>query len=115
MRCWAAPTSATRSSPRSRGAPRRRSSRWPCFGSERGQPAQGKDLAPQLLLGLERSVDLLPLAMPALHREVELSRLQSRESHVGAEPALVERTQPLAKPAPWAGENAHLRGQHRAG
>src|SRR5947208_17083472 len=115
MRCWEAPISATRSSPRSPGARPQRSSRWRCFDSERGLPAQGKDLAPQLLLRLERRIDLLALAMPALHREVELRCLQSCEAHVGAESALVQRTQPLAKPAPGAGEDVHLGGQHRAG
>src|SRR2546430_1922837 len=114
MRCWEAPTSATRSSRRSPGARPQRSSRWRCFDLERGLPAQGKDLAPQLLLGFERRVDLMALAMPALHGEVELRCLQSREAQVSAESTLVQRAQPLAKPFPGVGEDVHLGRQHRA-
>ena len=52
--------------------------------------------------------------MPALHREVELRCLQSREAHVSAESTLVQRAQPLAKAFPGVGEYVHLGRQHRA-
>src|SRR5437870_6388312 len=68
----------------------------------------------QLLLRLERSVDLLALAMPALHRQIELRRLQARDSEVARQARPVERLQSLAQAPPWARKHRDLIGEDRA-
>src|SRR5260370_3378338 len=82
--------------------------------SSRDPVAQLHDPIAQLLLRLERSVDLLALAVPPLHGEVELRRLQPRHRQIPARPRPVERLQSLPQPAPWAGQDGHLVGQDRA-
>src|SRR5206468_7440942 len=68
----------------------------------------------QMLLSLQRCVDLLALAMPPLHRQVELRGLQSRHLEVGAESLAAQRLEPLLQPPPWAGEDRNLVGKDRA-
>src|SRR5579859_2063122 len=98
--------------PLDRRIPRRGLSTAPL---ERRQLPQDEDLAPQLVLGLERLVELLALAMPALHRQVELRRLQPREPDIRADAATVERAQALAKTPPRAPQDVDLLGHDDAG
>src|SRR5439155_9152012 len=68
----------------------------------------------QLLLRLERRVDLLALAMPAFHRKVKLRGLQSRDLQITAQSRATEHLQPLLQALPRAGQDRHLVGQDRA-
>src|SRR5439155_16889064 len=68
----------------------------------------------QLLLRLDRRVDLLTLAMPAFHRQVQLRCLQSRNLQITAYPSATQRLEALLQALPRAGQDRHLVGQDRA-
>src|SRR3989442_11216171 len=78
---------------------------------ERGLPPQLDPPPPQLVLSLQRLIDLLPLAVPAFHREVELRCLQAREREIGSHAAFAQSMHALGQPVPGTGENRYLGGK----
>src|SRR2546422_11501032 len=78
--------------------------------SERGLPPQLDHPPPELVLSLQRLIDLLPLAVPAFHREVELRCLKAREREIGSHAAFAQSMHALGQPAPGTGENRNLGG-----